>query len=200
MPPPSTSSNQSSFEMTAPSPPQENPKKTITPTRTNATKKRPITDHYLDEAQKKINESFDTLNHVLKVKKVDEDECDVYAKLLAKKLRKYPDRMRDQIMYKIDGFLLDNPYPDERPSSAYSSYHYSSTPSPHYQNTPSPHYQNNPSPASDVSHVNMPEGNESQPQSLVEFSMPLQRNISQGAMQPTNLIENAYLNAVTKYY
>lgn len=192
MPPPSTSSNQSSFEMTTPSPPQENPKKTITPTRTNATKIRPITDHYLDEAQKKINESFDTLNHVLKVKKVDEDECDVYAKLLAKKLRKYPDRMRDQIMYKIDGFLLDNPYPDERPSSAYSSYHYSST--------PSPHFPNNPSPASDVSHVNMPEENESQPQSLVEFSMPLQRNVSQGAMQPTNLIENAYLNAVTKYY
>lgn len=191
MPPPSPSSIQSSFEMTAPSPPQENPKKTITPTRTNATKKRPITDHYLDEAQKKINQSFDTLNHVLKAKKVDEDECDVYAKLLAKKLRKYPERMRYQIMYKIDGFLLDNPYPDERPSSALS-YHYSSTPSPHYQNTPSP--------ASDVSQVNMPEGNESQPQSLVEFSMPFQRNVSQGVMQPTNLIENAYLNAVTKYY
>lgn len=191
MPPPSTSSIQSRFEMTAPSPPQENPKKTSTPTRTNVTKKRPITDLYLDEAQKKINESFDTLNQVLKVKKVDEDECDVYAKLLAKKLRKYPERMRDQIMYKIDGFLLDNPYPDERPSSTYS-YHYSSTPSPHYQNTPSP--------ASDVSHVNVPEGNESQPQSLVEFNMPLQRNVSQEVMQPTNLIENAYLNTVTKYY
>jgi hypothetical protein len=53
-----------------------------------------------------MNESFDTLNYVLKVKKVDEDECDVYTKLLAKKLRKYPGRMRDQIMYKIDGFEL----------------------------------------------------------------------------------------------
>jgi hypothetical protein len=39
--------------MTAPSPPQENPKKFSTPNRTNATKKRPITNHYLDEAQKK---------------------------------------------------------------------------------------------------------------------------------------------------
>jgi len=192
MPPPSTSSIQSSDEITAPSPPQENTKTTNTPTcRTNASKKRPInTDHYLDDAQKKINESFDTLNYVLKKKKEDEDECDVYAKLLAKKLRKYPGRMRDQLMYKIDGFLLDNPYPDEQPSSAYS--YYSSTPSPHYQNS-------TPSPASDVSHVNMLEGNESQHTS-VELSMPLSRNVSQGVMQPTNVIENAYLNAVTKYY
>ncbi|KAL4091735.1 hypothetical protein QTP88_026382 [Uroleucon formosanum] len=121
--------------------------------------------------------------------KEDEDECDVYAKLLAKKLRKYPERMRDQLMYKIDGFLLDNPYPDEQPSSAYS--YYSSTPSPHYQNS-------TPSPASDVSHVNML-GNESQ-HTPVELSMPLSRNVSQGVMEPTNLIENAYLNAVTKYY
>jgi len=130
------------------------------------------------------------LNYVLKKKKEDEDECDVYAKLLAKKLRKYPERMRDQLMYKIDGFLLNNPYPDEQPSSAYS--YYSSTPSPHYQNS-------TPSPTSDVSHVNMLEGNESQ-HTPVELSMPLSRNVSQGVMQPTNLIENAYLNAVTKYY
>lgn len=192
MPPPSTSSIQSSDEITAPSPSQENTKKTNTPTcRTNASKKRPIiTDHYLDDAQKKINETFETLNHVLKQKKEDEDECDVYAKLLAKKLRKYPERMRDQLMYKIDGFLLDNPYPDQQPSSAYS--YYSSTLSPHYHNS-------TPSPASDVSHVNMLEGNESQ-HTPIESSMPLQRNVSQGVMQPTSLIENAYLNAVTKYY
>lgn len=192
MPPPSTSSVQSSDEITAPSPSQENTNKTNTPTcRTSASKKIPInTDHYLDEAQKKINESFDTLNYVLTKKKEDEDECDVYAKLLAKKLRKYPGRMRDQLMYKIDGFLLDNPYPDEQPSSAYS--YYSSTPSPHYQNS-------TPSPASDVSHVNMLEGNESQ-HTYIELSMPLSKNVSQGVMQPTNLIENAYLNAVTKYY
>lgn len=189
--PPSTSSIPSSDEITAPPPSKENTKTTNTPTcRTNASKKRPInTDHYLDDAQKKINESFDTLNYVLKRKKEDEDECDVYAKLLAKKLRKYPERMRDQLMYKIDGFLLDNPYPDEQPSSAYS--YYSSTSSPHYQNS-------TPSPASDVSHVNML-GNESQ-HTPVELSMSLSRNVSQGVVEPTNLIENAYLNAVTKYY
>ncbi|KAL4083102.1 hypothetical protein QTP88_028432 [Uroleucon formosanum] len=156
MPPSSTSSIQSSDEISAPSPSQENTMKTNTPTcRTN-------------DAQKKINESFDTLNHVLKKKKEDEDECKVYAKLLAKKLRKYPERMRDQLMYKIDGFLLDNPYPDEQPSSAYS--YYSSTPSPHYQNS-------TPSPASDVSHINMLEGKESQhtPVELIQSHNGLKR-------------------------
>ncbi|KAL4101009.1 hypothetical protein QTP88_021030 [Uroleucon formosanum] len=121
MPPSSTSSIQSSDEISAPSPSQENIMKTNTPT------------------------------------------CRT-----TKKLRKYPERMRDQLMYKIDGFLLDNPYPDEQPSSAYS--YYSSTPSPHYQNS-------TPSPASDVSHINMLEGKESQ-HTPVELSMPLQRNLS----------------------
>ncbi|XP_069361050.1 uncharacterized protein [Maniola hyperantus] len=51
------------------------------------------------------------------------DECDIYAKLLARRLRKYPGKMRDRMMYKIDGLLLDNPYPDEL-SSPCSSYHY----------------------------------------------------------------------------
>ncbi|XP_069361051.1 uncharacterized protein [Maniola hyperantus] len=49
------------------------------------------------------------------------DECDIYAKLLARRLRKYPGKMRDRMMYKIDGLLLDNPYPDEL-SSPCSSY------------------------------------------------------------------------------
>lgn len=92
MPPPSTSSIQPSDQIITSLSPQDNKKKNNTPTRKNAVKKRPIsTDHYLDDAQKKINESFETLNHALKVKKVEEDECDVYAKLLAKRLRKYPE-------------------------------------------------------------------------------------------------------------
>lgn len=142
--------------------------------------------------KKKINESFVTLNYALKQKKVEEDECDVYAKLLAKRLRKYPERLRDKIMYKIDGFLLDNPYPDERPSSA-CSYYSSSTPSPYYQNS-------TPSPANTVSHVIMPEVNEIQhiPRSLVEVNIPEKK--TQRDIQPANLIENAYLNAVTTFY
>lgn len=147
--------------MPPPSPPQENTNKTDpnTTTKINAPRKRlNNTDLCLDEAQKKMNEGFDTLNHALKEKRgkrVEDDECDLYAKLLAKKLRKYPERMRDRIMYKVDGLLLDNPYPDEPPSSAYSS-HSSQSPYPYYQNsTSSPSYIVPHSPV----HVNMPEGN-----------------------------------------
>ncbi|KAL4709225.1 hypothetical protein ACJJTC_010525 [Scirpophaga incertulas] len=68
----------------------------------------------------------------------------------AKKLRKYPERMRNSIMYKIDGLLLDNPYPDERPSSSstfYSEpYQYTPAPSRQYTLTPSPQYAPTPSP------------------------------------------------------
>lgn len=125
MPPPSSSSIQSLSSNDIPPPPSTQGSTKKTDPKANISRKRPATtDLYLDEAQKKISESFDTLNHVLKGKKVEDDECDVYGKLLAKKLRKYPGRMRDIIMYKIDGLLLDNPYPEDRLLSASS--HYSS--------------------------------------------------------------------------
>ncbi|XP_030024801.2 uncharacterized protein LOC115443506 [Manduca sexta] len=41
-----------------------------------------------------------------------EDEFDLYAKILAKKLKKYPESMRVRLIYKIDGLLLNNPYPE----------------------------------------------------------------------------------------
>ncbi|CAH1978291.1 unnamed protein product [Acanthoscelides obtectus] len=56
-----------------------------------------------DEAQNKISESLDTLNHVLREKRNyvnDEDECDIYVKLLAKRLRKYPESMQQIVMYR----------------------------------------------------------------------------------------------------
>ncbi|GBP38371.1 hypothetical protein EVAR_36324_1 [Eumeta japonica] len=79
----------------------------------------------IDEAQNKIPQTLDTLNQVLKNKRnhtneKNEDECELYAKLLAKRLRKYPESMQGTIMYQIDGLLLQNPYPVDRPSSAYS--------------------------------------------------------------------------------
>ncbi|XP_045775066.1 uncharacterized protein LOC123873979 [Maniola jurtina] len=82
-----------------------------------------------DEGQNITYTGFDPLNSATATegpsrvmrKSEEDDECDIYAKLLARKLRKYPGRMRDRMMYKIDGLLLDNPYPDEL-SSPCSSY------------------------------------------------------------------------------
>lgn len=95
-------------ETMPPKPPQTKEKESsqtvhYTATKTNA-KKRHM-DHIISEADKKNYDSFETLSNVLKTKKREEDECDVYASLLAKKLRKYPERMRDRIMYKIDGLF-----------------------------------------------------------------------------------------------
>lgn len=51
--------------------------------------------------------AFDTLNRVMLSKEPEkEDECDLYGKLLANKLRKYPENERQEIMYEIDGMLV----------------------------------------------------------------------------------------------
>ncbi|KAL1450805.1 hypothetical protein WDU94_003125 [Cyamophila willieti] len=80
--------------------------------------KRKRDTRILLDAQRKFNDSFDTFNHALSTKKDNDgdDECDLYAKLLAKKLRKYPDNMRDRIMYQIDGLLLNNFQHSQLPS------------------------------------------------------------------------------------
>ncbi|GBP12666.1 hypothetical protein EVAR_10314_1 [Eumeta japonica] len=87
----------------------------------------------VEDAQKKLNLSFQTLNNVLS-KNNAEDECDIYGKLLATKLWKYPESIRQKIMNKIDGFLLENP-----PHTANIKYH-SLTPSSGHTIPPSPSY------------------------------------------------------------
>lgn len=77
----------------------------------------------------------------------------MYGKLLATKLRKYPESMRQRMMYKIDGFLLENP-----PNTA-DFRCYSSTPSPahtiaspsSYIISQSPGYTISPSPSCIIS-------------------------------------------------
>lgn len=61
--------------------------------------------------QRNISESFRALTRVLHNREED-DECDLYAKLLAKKLRRYPDDVRLKLMYSIDGIMVENPYPE----------------------------------------------------------------------------------------
>lgn len=67
-----------------------------TATKTNARKR-----HIISEADRKIDDSFVTLSHILQRKQGEENECDINASLLAKKLRKYQKKMRGRIMYKM---------------------------------------------------------------------------------------------------
>lgn len=88
----------------------------------SGTKKAKKNEENYSEAPKNRREATDPLHQVSKAKTVqrrclrtqedEEDECALYTKLLEKKLRRYPPRMRDKIMHKIDGLLLDNPYPE----------------------------------------------------------------------------------------
>lgn len=89
-------------------------------------KREPKLNHSMDDsafeteiAQQNINNSFTTLAKVLD-KKNYEDECDIYAKLVAKKLKRYPWNTRLKIMHRIDGLLLQNMYAKEQPNMAYT--------------------------------------------------------------------------------
>lgn len=55
-----------------------------------------------------IGETLTNLNTII-FNKINEDDCDIYAKLLANKLRRYDGYERLKIMYEIDGLLLRNP-------------------------------------------------------------------------------------------
>jgi hypothetical protein len=42
------------------------------------------------------------------MRRKEDDECDLYGKLIAKKLRRIPESEREQLMYEIDGLFLRN--------------------------------------------------------------------------------------------
>ncbi|KAG7300743.1 hypothetical protein JYU34_015069 [Plutella xylostella] len=63
----------------------------------------------LQEASNEMKRAFSSLNSVLssKKQKIDsEDDCDLYGKLLAKRLRQFTDLEKQELMYEIDGLLL----------------------------------------------------------------------------------------------
>ncbi|XP_044751071.1 uncharacterized protein LOC123311270 isoform X1 [Coccinella septempunctata] len=120
-------------------------------------KKRRIDPAFeVEAAQKRLTESFKTLNDIMLTKQDDlENECVLYTKLLATKLRRYPVKQRQRIMYQIDGLLLDNP-PESCTSIA--SFLPSSQNYPVYPNPPSPTYSNSRhcQPSPDYSHDSKP--------------------------------------------
>lgn len=65
----------------------------------------------LQEVSKEMSNAFNTLNQALKKRQSvpspkEEDDCDLYARLLAKRLRKFSESERQEIMYELDGLLL----------------------------------------------------------------------------------------------
>lgn len=67
----------------------------------------------LQEVSKEMSNAFNTLNQALKISKrqreqslQEEDDCDLYGRLLAKRLRQFSETERQEIMYELDGLLL----------------------------------------------------------------------------------------------
>ncbi|XP_023947478.2 uncharacterized protein LOC112052579 [Bicyclus anynana] len=108
-----------------------------TPNRNKSTGKahhRPVPDL----AERQMAKAFSQLTRTLSQRQstsADDDECDLYAKLLAKKMRELPKVERHLMMYEIDGlfvqkikrrsFMHRSPSPQyyhSRPSSASSEY------------------------------------------------------------------------------
>ncbi|KAF5300473.1 hypothetical protein FQA39_LY02272 [Lamprigera yunnana] len=87
----------------------------------------------LAEAGREMSNAFSTLNKVLNKKvAIQDDECELYDRLLATKLKKFPENEREEIMLEIDNMIMNrrrnkqnkhnNSYPyTTRPGSSQSS-------------------------------------------------------------------------------
>ncbi|KAL3283595.1 hypothetical protein HHI36_006733 [Cryptolaemus montrouzieri] len=62
----------------------------------------------LREAEIKMKEAFSMLKEVVRDgQQKEDDECELYGKMLAKKLRRFDDIDRQIIMHRIDGMIID---------------------------------------------------------------------------------------------
>lgn len=97
----------------------------------NKTTRRRLNPPELQIASKQMSEAFSNLNKVINRTAKDdiEDECDVFGKLIAKKLKKLPEHEKEDLMFEIHALFRKRRF--ER-SSSFESFR-SSTP-----NTPQP--------------------------------------------------------------
>lgn len=85
-------------------PEQSNP----TTSRPNPTIRRRGAPPELQEAGNQMKEAFDMLkNAITKRAKGDDDEYDLFGKMLAKKIRKLPENEREVFMYEIEGMYIN---------------------------------------------------------------------------------------------
>ncbi|XP_045483177.1 uncharacterized protein LOC123688619 isoform X2 [Harmonia axyridis] len=75
-----------------------------------------------------VTEIYTLLNSVLAKKEEEEDECEMYCKIMVKRLRKIPEHERQQLMHDMDGMVLKAMF-RARNDEANSSNSYSMEPS-----------------------------------------------------------------------
>lgn len=83
----------------------------------------------LQEAGTQMKEAFSTLRNAINKRSIEEDECDLFARILAKKLRKLPEHERELFMYEIDGMFINRSRHRPQSNSYVSPTHTSNRPS-----------------------------------------------------------------------
>ncbi|XP_043269097.1 uncharacterized protein [Venturia canescens] len=64
-------------------------------------------DSDLPDTSSRMDQTISPVNSIVSQKQnCEDDECDLYGKLIAKKLRKISEKDRQEIMYEIDGLLI----------------------------------------------------------------------------------------------
>lgn len=86
-------------------------------------KRQSSTPPEVQEASRQMKSAFSTLNTILNNKKNEtEDECDLFGKLLAKKLKKFSEIERQELMYEIDTMMINKLRYSERATSSLSTH------------------------------------------------------------------------------
>lgn len=72
-------------------------------------KRRASSSPEFQEASKKMSTTFIALNNELTKKQSveEEDECDLFCKMLAKQIKEYPKLEREEIMYELHGVMIN---------------------------------------------------------------------------------------------
>ena len=70
--------------------------------------RRRVNPSELQQAGVQMKKACNLLNNVIRKRTADkeEDECDLFGKMLAKKLKKLPEYEREEFMYEIDGMFI----------------------------------------------------------------------------------------------
>ncbi|KAJ8930397.1 hypothetical protein NQ314_016792 [Rhamnusium bicolor] len=107
-----TDNNRSEAENSTPSASSEN--SNLSSNSKQVHKRRARNPPELQEASKHMTTAFTTLNNLLQTTKnqnednnKNEDECDLFCKLMAKKLREYSKAEQEDIMYEIHGLMIN---------------------------------------------------------------------------------------------
>ncbi|CAH0697409.1 unnamed protein product [Spodoptera exigua] len=137
----------------------------------------------MQEANKKMSTAFTALNKALANKEniKEEDECDLFCKMLAKQIREYPKLEREEIMYELHGVMMNR---RRRYNTMQGRSYAVSSPSQIILSRPSTSNSMYPSTPSPIYVVDSPHSVQSPPQNMANQQTEMVNIISQEVLVP----------------